>query len=184
MKVKNLLIFGVTLLLFSFLFQENVLGHGLGQSFQKESGDYTIEFEYDSLEVTSDDAVPYSFRLINTEDGSVAEFDTVLVRFVEKDINTTHLVARLAEDTLVDGLARTTLLLEAGEYDVELNFQDEEAETFADATFDLTVLGGETGSQTSLPIRLLGGLAGGLVLGFLGARLMSSGSSKDDKKKK
>lgn len=182
--------FWAILLSFVLLFlPTQVFAHGLGQSFANEEGDYLVEFEYDALEVTSDESVPYVFRILQKQDDSPVNFESLLVRFVEKEGNATYLVARLAEDALLEGAARTTLLLPQGEYEVELNFQDEEGETFAESTFDHTVQAGEAQgsfSGSNPPVRLLGGLVGGLVLGFLGTKLLtkgSSGTTKDKKKK-
>lgn len=154
-----------------------VSAHGLGQSFSQEVGDYLIEFEYESLEVTSDEAVPYVFRLLEKESQKPVSFESLLVRFVTAD-NSTNLVARLSEDKITAGAARLTLLLPAGQHQVELNFQNEE-ETFAETTFDHKVLSSEEVGK--LPLPLIGSFIGGVGLGALGVRLLSAKSPKKNK---
>lgn len=148
-----------------------VSAHGTGVSLDKQVENYTVEFEYDDPEVISEEPVSFSFRLLESTTGAGAHFGSVLVRIENKNDKSAFLTTRIAEDEIIDGLARLTATPLEGEYIVNLTFRDEE-NTIAESTFDLKVLPKTQKKSFAVTDELVGFTLGALVFGFIIGRLL------------
>jgi hypothetical protein len=165
--MKNLSFLFLIAVIFS-LFSPGASAHGLGKSFSKEVSNFTVEFEYESLEVIGGELTPYVFRLLEKDSGKPASFDSVFVRFEDSE-GSTYLAARLGKDQIQEGAVGAVLTLNEGSYTVNLSFQKDE-ENLAETSFDLKVVAGE--NPKSVPVNLpsafiLGGITSFLIIKFL-----------------
>jgi len=153
------------MLLFASLAQSVANAHGLGQSFEKEVGDYIIEFEYDSLEVVSGEVVPYVFRLIDKESKGAVAFDSMFLRVEEKDSKEVKFAGPIAHDAILDGAARTSITLNDGTYIFSFYFKRGE-EQLAEIEFEQLVSAGDDSNKSWGLSQISSFLAGGLIVYF------------------
>lgn len=165
-------------LIASILFLLSVMpafGHGLGETIEKEVGDYIVDFGYDPLSLFLGETTSVTFEIFRKEDREPVEFRNVWVR-VTKDEETVF-AGSLTKAFF--GNTRLTLRLpETGEYQISARFEGEKeeeregeevfssVETLAEASFPLTILKGESQSFSLTPEMIIGFIAG-LVLGLL-----------------
>jgi hypothetical protein len=145
--------------------------HGTGQSFPKDTGDFTVELEYGEPELIAGESTAFSFRILDKDTGAGENFDFLLVRFEKKDDRGSVLTARLVKDDLIDGLARLTTTLPAGEYTVILNFK-EGGKTLAETSYELSVINSYETGKLKIGDDLLAGILGGFLTGFVLGRLL------------
>lgn len=158
------------LFLFS-VFVSPVSAHGDAVSVPKDTGDYTIEFEYGEPVIIEGETTSYVFRLLDQKAKTAVVFDSVLVRIEQKSDQTTYLVARLSPDELQDGVARFTGMLNKGDYAVAVGFYKSDTK-IAEETFDLSVQKTETNPFPTVPaVSLAVGVLIGLIASKLFARL-------------
>lgn len=117
------------------------LGHGLGQILKKEADKYTIELEYESLELTADEPVEYGFRLIDKDSGKSADFESVTLRVLDKKDDRGVFSTNInAKDSIGLG-PRVYFKLDEGDYSFKTAFFKGDEE-LARGDFDLTVAEG------------------------------------------
>lgn len=146
----------------------------MGQSFSKEVDKFTVEFEYEALEVIEGETTPYVFRLQEKDSSKPVSFDSVFVRFEDSE-GRTYLAARVGKDQIQEGTAGAVLTLNEGSYTVNLSFQKGE-ENLAETPFDLKVVAGE--NPKSFPMNLLAAFIVGGITSFLVFKFLAK--KKDD----
>ncbi len=159
MKKFSLIVF---IFLLAPLIHRGAQAHGLGQSFEKEVGDYTVEFEYDSLEVISGEVTPYTFRLLDKESGEAVTFDSMFLRVETKDSKQVQFAGSMSHDEMLDGAAKLSIALNSGTYTFSFYFRRGEEE-LAEVEFEQIVNAGD--SSNSWPLsQLLSFFVGGLIV--------------------
>lgn len=121
-------------------------GHGLGQSLEKEVGDYIIDVGYDAIDkIEVGEATRFDFNLWNQSKTDIADFDHVWVRIAPKDEGLSFAGFLYRPEFLLTGMSYT--FEKSGEYELTVRFVDKEDKTLAEATFPLTIE--DTGSSFS-----------------------------------
>ena len=165
------IISAVFLIMAVLMLPKSSLAHGAAQSFPKDVGVHTVEFEYDASGVFDDTTMAYVFRLLDQKSKEPVKFDSVLVRFENKTDKSTIFVSRVSADDLLDGVARVSALLGRADYKVYLIFY-KDGDKLTETDYDLSVQKG--GSQKFPVVPAVSALAGGLIGFVLGGLKKSS----------
>lgn len=158
-------IFIASLLVLSFV--SYAQAHGIGQSVEKQVGDYTIDIGYDSLtpEVPADAAVRFDFALWNKDKTEPVDFTTVWVRIAPLQGEGILFAGYLGQpDFGPTGISY--VFARGGTYEVTARFTNKD-KTLAETSFPLTVQNSAASQASNAPLSRniwISGLAG-LVIG-------------------
>lgn len=142
--------------------------HGFGQVLERTAGEYTVQFEYEALELQADESVRLDFAITKKDPSESVEFTDIWVRIAQGN-ETVFTGSILNPEFGRAGMIFT--FPENGEYELSVRFQNKD-KTLAEASFPLSVvpsMGNERKSGGGLASSagwLLGGLIG-LGVGFL-----------------
>lgn len=151
-----------------FVFANLAHGHSIGQSLEKQVGDYTIDIGYDSFvsEIPAGEPVRFDFNLWNRDKTEPLDFTTAWVRIAPQNGQGFLFTGTLGvPDFGPTGMSY--VFFSGGSYELTVRFQDKD-KTFAEASFPLIVEGSaeENAKTQSTHNFLIGGFIG-LVLGII-----------------
>ena len=162
MRIISFIIFVFTVLVIS----SDVLveAHGLGQSLEKNVGDYILDVGYDAIDqIETNLAIRFDFNLWTKGKADMADFDHVWVRISPNDKGILFAGFLYRPEFLLTGMSYT--FQKSGQYDLTVRFLNKEDKTIAEATFPLMVKRGEQ-ERKSLFQTLSAGI-GGLIVGVV-----------------
>lgn len=155
---------------FLFLLSFSVTSaHTSGLFFERPSGEYVIEVEYDTPVFRANEALRFGFVLEQSVSREVQEFDHVWIRVIDTATKDRLMATGLAYQSI----GPTTLLYmftRGGEYAFDLSFRDAQGQDIATTSISLVV---EETQSIVTPLLLLCSLLAGVVAlggGFLWGR--------------
>lgn len=179
--MPKILIFLSLVFVLLYLSLQPLNAHGTSQSFPKDSGEYTIELEYDAAGVFDDTTTPFIFRILDRQTKESIKFDSALIRFERVSDKSTTIVAKVVPDELQDGVGRLTAMLNSGDYKVSVIFYGsskelDKSQKIAEVEYDLKVEKGE--SSKNFPTQIVLSVAIGIAAGFLLSRFIKVSNGK------
>lgn len=138
--------------------------HGLGIELAQEAGPYTVELEFDALELQVNELLPVSLSLRATQQDTYETFESVFFR-IQNAEGDTEFAATLAPDEFVSGRTRASFSVDgAGAYEALARFRGKEG-TLAEATFSFDVQDNASEQADGMPTPWLTSTLLGFVLG-------------------
>ena len=148
-----------------FTLGAGVFAHNLGQSLEKQAGEYIIDIGYDSLTslLVSGEAIRFDFNLWNKDRTEFADFTSVWVRVAPVESGITF--AGYLGFPEFGALGMSYAFPKPGNYTFTARFFNGE-ETLAEASFPLSVTGGMEERAGASYQWAIAGIAG-IILGFM-----------------
>ena len=163
--MKSLFLLTAALALTVVLLPSRVWAHGAGKSFEKTVGEYTVEMEYEALELQADESVRLSFAIAKKDAAASVEFTDAWVRITQ---GTEAVFAGDIHNPEFGKVGATVVFPEGGDYEVSVRFQNKD-QTLAEASFPVTVAASTEQNQSNRASQpyswLVGGILG-LVAGY------------------
>src|SRR5689334_16330705 len=121
-------------------------GHGLGLTFLKDAGDYSIDLDADVLALQANQSIRFSFSILSKNEAPPPEFTDAWVRIAPKDGFGTVFAGDLHNPEF--GLTGMTFIFpQGGEYELSVRFQKDGEKVTEDVVFPLTVENDTNASQ-------------------------------------
>lgn len=146
------IIIAAGLSLVAFLPISGTSAHTSGLFFERQSGAYIIELEYDTPVFKAQEAIRFGFVLEDAGSRQAEEFDHIWIRIIDTESN---------DRLIATGLARqatgpSTLLYmfaDGGSYSFAISFRDSQGQDIATTSIPLTV---EETENKFLPLMFIG----------------------------
>jgi hypothetical protein len=146
-----------------------VSAHGAVTTLTKVSGEYTLEFEYNTLgSIVAGEYTFYATYLLDNQNKNV-DFDTAFIRIAKKE-GQIVLASTLGRNDLT-GFAGIGTILDQGIYSSSINFYKEDKELAA-AEFEFEVVDSDKAWYKNSMFQSLGMLIVGLLAGSCGVYLL------------
>lgn len=111
------------------------LAHGVGESFERQVGEYLIDVGYNTFTITEEELVRFDFKLLNAASNVDVPFDTVTVRIRDED----RIVYAFDLARATQGPTDASITMPyAGVFTMSLDYRGNEM-MFASTTFEFNV---------------------------------------------
>lgn len=145
-------------------FVGTVHGHGLGQSLEKEIGDYVIDVGYDASDkVYAGEAIRFDFNLWKKNRTDVADFDHIWLRIAPKEEGILFAGFLYRPEFLLTGMSYA--FAEAGQYELTVRFLDKDDKNLAEASFPIDAVSEEAPFASLMSVGTLAGFLFGALVG-------------------
>jgi hypothetical protein len=156
-----------------------VYAHATGQSLIKNTGDYTIDINYDSITINprAGEATAFDFLLFNTADDSQADYNSVTVDIIRQGGATVFYADIISRPNVPTGMVY--VFPQGGNYILKAYYKKKEA-TLAQAEFPILVSQTEYDQPSEIPqkrqanflnVAICGALILGVAIVFLHYRI-------------
>jgi hypothetical protein len=136
------------------------VGHGLGQSLEKQVNGYVMDVGYDAIDkIYTGDAIHFDFNLWKEDKIEMANFNHVWVRISPREEGIVFAGALYRPEFLLTTMNYT--FQKAGQYDLTARFIDKDDKVLAEATFPLIV----EESNSGFPWDTIIGVMLGIIIG-------------------